>query len=62
MNELPLIIIIGSMGMSVCISLFSVGKALLSIRNEIVRLTVSIDRMKVAIEQQGDFKRNILSH
>ncbi len=62
MNELPLIIVVGSATLAIGVTLGSIARALLCIRDELVRLHNSIERMRIAIEQQGGFNRNLLGH
>jgi len=62
MNDLPLIIVIGGTMLAVGVTLGSIARALLCIRDELVRVHMAIERTKAAIEQQGEFRKNILGH
>ncbi len=62
MNYLPLIIVIGGTMLAVGITLASIARALLTIRDAVLGLQVSLLRVAAAIDQQGEFRKNILGH
>ncbi len=62
MNDLPLIIVIGGTMLAVGITLGSIARALLTIRDAVLGLQVSLMRVAAAIDQQSDFRKNILGH
>ncbi len=62
MNELPLIIVIGGTMLALNITLYSISRALLTIRDAVLGLQVSLMRVAAAIDQQSDFRKNILGH
>ncbi len=62
MNDLPLIIVIGGTMLAVGITLGSIARALLTIRDAVLGLQISLLRVAAAIDQQSDFRKNILGH
>ncbi len=62
MNDLPLIIVIGGTMLALNITLYSIGRALLTIRDAVLGLQISLLRVAAAIDQQSDFRKNILGH